>query len=290
MISHTFTKKHLNYDEQIALLISRGLVVTDTDLVRKKLEHISYYRLSAYFLPFQREKDIFNADTRFEEILRVYYFDKALRKIVFDAIETLEINLRANIAYNLSRETGAFGYMKKENLNIDYTEYINLMQTIQRETNRSREAFVTHFKKQYSSDILPVWMMVEIISFSTLSKLFKALKPEHETMTAKLLIPPKVLKNWLHVTNHVRNICAHHGRVWNKQFAIKALLPKKVTAFQGLKNDKIFVVILMLSYMFNRLETADGFKSKIVSLLKEYPDIPLQNMGFSEDWEERLCN
>ena len=288
MISPTFTKTHLSYDDQITLLMSRGLVISDKDLARKKLEHISYYRLSAYFLPFQSQKDVFNPDTRFEEILDLYYFDKALRKIIFNAIETLEINIRANIAYHLSKEAGAFGYMDKENLHIGYTDYINLAQTIQRETKRSRESFVTHFKKQYRSDILPVWMMVEIVSFSTLSKLFKALKPEHETMTDKLCIPPKVLKSWLHVINHIRNICAHHGRLWNKQFTIKALLPKKVEQFKEIRNDKVFVLILMLHYMFEALDTADGFVEKIKALLSEYPEVSLVSMGFPDDWNERI--
>lgn len=288
MISKNFTKIHLSYDEQIDLLESRGLIVTDRELAKKKLKHISYYRLSAYFLPLQKEKDAFIVDTRFEEILRLYYFDKALRKIIFDAIETIEVNIRANIVYNFSKHTAAFGYMKKENLNTSYSEYFNLMQTIQRETNRSKEAFVTHFKETYNSDILPIWMVVEIISFSTLSKFFKALKSEHETMTTELNIPSKVLKNWLHVMNHIRNICAHHGRLWNKQFSIKAQIPKKLPQFKGLRNDKIFILIMILDYMFKYLDTADGFSEKIKSLLREYPEISLEALGFTDDWNERL--
>ncbi len=288
MISQNFIKTHLSYDEQIALLESRGLIINDKTLAKKKLKHISYYRLSAYFLPLQKEKDLFLPDTRFEEILRLYYFDKALRKIIFNAIETIEVNIRANVVYNLSKKTGAFGYMEKENLNTTYFEYINLMQTIQRETNRSKEAFVTHFKKEYKSDILPIWMVVEIVSFSTLSKFFKALKSEQETLTKELEIPPKVLKNWLHMINHIRNICAHHGRLWNKQFAIKALIPKKIPQFKDIQNDKIFMVIVMLDYIFMHLETADGFTQKIRDLIGEYPEIPLPTLGFTEDWQERL--
>jgi len=288
MISKNFTKTHLNYDEQILLLESRGLIITNKELARKKLKHISYYRLSAYFLPFQKEKDVFIDDTRFEEILRVYYFDKELRKIIFNAIETIEVNIRANIAYSLSKQTGAFGYMEKENLNVCYTEYLNLMQTIQRETHRSKEAFVTHFKKKYESDILPIWMVVEIISFSTLSKFFKALKSEQETLTSELDMPPKVLKNWLHIINHIRNICAHHGRLWNKQFAIKALIPKKIHQFKDLKNDKIFILIMILNYMFKNMDTGNEFSEKIHNLLKEYPEIPLKALGFTKDWKERL--
>lgn len=288
MISKNFTKTHLSYDQQIELLESRGLVVSDKPLARKKLEHISYYRLSAYYLPFQDEKDKFRAGTRFEDILRLYYFDKALRKIIFDAIETIEVNIRANIVYNLSKETEAFGYMEKKNLNISYSDYINLMQTIQRETQRSKEAFVTHFKEKYHSEILPIWMVVEIISFATLSKFFKALKPEHETLTSKLGIPPKVLKNWLHVINHIRNVCAHHGRLWNKQFVIKALTPKKVTKFNDIRNDKVFVLVLMLQHIFEGLDTANGLKDKIKVLISEYSEVKISDMGFPEDWEERL--
>ena len=153
MISKTFTKIHLSYDEQITLLASRGLLIADTELARKKLKHISYYRLSAYFLPFQSEKDVFIDGTTFEDILGVYYFDKALRRIIFDAIETIEVNVRADIVYNLSKQTGAFGYREKENLNIKDSEYNHLMATILRETNRSKEAFVSHFKSIYQSDV-----------------------------------------------------------------------------------------------------------------------------------------
>ncbi|SFV90699.1 Abortive infection bacteriophage resistance protein [hydrothermal vent metagenome] len=289
MISSNFIKTHLTYDEQITLLESRGLLVEDKALAKRKLKYISYYRLSAYFLPFQKEKDVFIDGTRFEDILRIYYFDKALRKIIFNAIETIEINIRADIAYNLSKQTGAFGYMEKQNLNICYTNYLNLMQTIQRETHRSKEAFVAHFKKKYRSDILPIWMVVEIISFSTLSKFFKALKSNQESLTATLNVPPKVLKNWLHVINHIRNICAHHGRLWNKQFAIKALIPKRIPQFKELKNDKMFTVIIILNHMFKHMDTGDGFIDKIKNLLEEYPKIPLEALGFPEDWEERLA-
>ena len=288
MISTNFTKTHLSYTEQIDLLESRGLIIKDKVLATKRLKHISYYRLSAYFLPFQQNKNIFNFDVRFEEILRLYDFDKALRKIIFDAIETIEVTIRADITYNLSKHTGAFGYKEKENLNIGNTEYLYLVNSIERETQRSKETFVSDFKQQYHSDDLPIWMVVEIISFSTLSKLFKALKSEQETMTTELNLPPKVLKNWLHVINHVRNICAHHGRLWNKQFVIKALIPKKLTAFENIRNDRVFMLIMMLNYMFKSLGMGDDFVKNIEGLLREYPEVPKENMGFTDDWQRIL--
>ena len=288
LISSTFSKIHLTFDQQIELLESRGLLVTNQTYAKTKLEHISYYRLSAYFLPYQDEKDKFIEGTTFEDILELYYFDKELRKIIFNAIETMEVNIRANVVYNLSKETGAFGYMDKQNLHVGYEDYIYLMQSIQRETKRSKELFVKHFKKKYKSDVLPIWMVIELISFGTLSRFFSALKPEHETMTKKLGLPPEVYKNWLHTINHIRNICAHHSRLWNKQFVIKAKIPRKIKAFQEISNDRAFVIILILNFMFQKLGTGDGFMSKVEGLIEQYPKIDIKRMGFPEDWKERL--
>ena len=288
MISSTFTKIHLTYEQQIELLESRGLVFSDKIYAKSKLEHISYYRLSAYFLPYQSKKDTFIEGTTFEDVLQLYYFDKELRKIIFNAIETMEVNVRANVVYNLSKETDAFGYMDKSNLNVKYEDYIYLMQSIQRESKRSKELFVKHFKKKYKSEILPIWMVIELISFGTLSRFFSALKSEHETMTKKLSVPPEVFKNWLHTINHIRNICAHHSRLWNKQFVIKAKLPKKIASFQDIRNDKTFVIVLILNYFFHKLETGDGFTDKIEALLDKYPNADVVQMGFPEDWKERL--
>ncbi len=288
MISSTFTKTHLTYEQQIELLESRGLLFTDKIYAKTKLEHISYYRLSAYFLPYQSEKDKFIEGTTFEDVLQLYYFDKELRKLIFNAIETIEVNVRANVVYKLSKETEAFGYMDEKNLNVKHDDYVYLMQSIQRETHRSKELFVKHFKKKYKSDVLPIWMVIELISFGTLSRLFTALKPEHETMTNKLDLPAEVFKNWLHTINHIRNICAHHSRLWNRQFVIKAKLPRKIGAFQDIKNDKTFVIILILNYLFYKLGNGDGFTDKIEILLDKYPSIDIGHMGFPEDWKERL--
>ncbi len=288
MISPIFSKKHLSYDEQITLLQSRGLLISDKEYAKTKLEHISYYRLSAYYLPFQKEKDVFVQGTKFEDILDLYYFDKELRKIIFNAIETIEVNVRANIVYNFSKETDAFGYMDKSSLNINEEAYESLIQGIQRETQRSKELFVKHFKTKYKSNVLPIWMMVELVSFGTLSRFFSALRPKQETMTKKLNIPPEVFKNWLHTINHIRNICAHHSRLWNKQFVIKAKLPKKIVSFQDIRNDKTFVIILILNYFFYKLETGDGFITKVEMLLEQYPDVDVLQMGFPNDWKERL--
>ncbi len=86
-----YTKPPLLYAEQLKLLTGRGLIINDVISAELYLQHISYYRLSAYMIPFQGKKDVFNADTTFEKIVDLYVFDRELRLLVLDAIERIEI-------------------------------------------------------------------------------------------------------------------------------------------------------------------------------------------------------
>ena len=97
-----FTKPPLNIDEQIELLESRGLVINDKNFAKQKLCNINYYRLSAYMLPFQKPHNPshqFLDNITFENIIQLCSFDRALRVLVFDAIERVEVALRTQIIY-----------------------------------------------------------------------------------------------------------------------------------------------------------------------------------------------
>lgn len=65
----SFLKSHLSYEEQIKLLKSRNLIVSNEQFALKKLQHLNYYRLSAYFYPFFEEKNRFETGTKFEDIV-----------------------------------------------------------------------------------------------------------------------------------------------------------------------------------------------------------------------------
>jgi len=102
-----YTKPPLTYAQQIALLQNRGLVIDNIQRAEKYLNQISYYRLSAYALPYQHTKDVFNPNTTFNNILDLYLFDRELRIIIFDAIERIEVAIRAQIIYQLAHKYGS---------------------------------------------------------------------------------------------------------------------------------------------------------------------------------------
>ncbi|AZL54402.1 Abi family protein [Aliarcobacter skirrowii] len=282
-----FSKSYLSYQEQIELLKSRNLEILDSNYALKKLSNINYYRLSAYFYPFFDQKDTFRKDVTFEQIMQLYYFDKEFRTLVFFAIEKIEVYLRTQITRVVSEENGVFGYVDK---NIFHNEnlHISLLEAIKSETSRSKEVFVKDFYDRYEEEYLPVWAMVEIVSFNTLSKLFANLK---EPIRAKIVkdmgIKPFVFQRWLHTFTYVRNICAHHSRLWNKMLAIEPMIPKNQKLFQNINNQKIFFVLTMILFILEKIDSEEfDFKKELKHLLDKYSIVDIKAMGFSDTWKE----
>ena len=235
---NSYKKNFKTFDEQLVLLKERELKISNDSFALSKLKRINYYRLSAYFLPFQYpknsdKKDIFFENTTFEKIIQLYYFDCELRKIVFEAIEIIEIYFRTQITYHHALKYGAFGYLKKENFETSQEFYDKIMINLKDETKRSEESFIKHFKDEYNTTDLPMWAVVEVISFGTISKLYSILKTqEQEAVISELKeINKKVFKNWLHGLSVIRNICAHHSRLWNKTLGVKFEIPRKIKEF-----------------------------------------------------------
>ena len=283
----TFSKSHLSYEEQIELLESRNLIISNEQFAIKKLKHLNYYRLSAYFYPFFEEKNKFKNDVKFEDILQLYYFDKELRNLLFYAIEKIEVYIRTQISYTLSKSDGVFAYTKKE-LFHDEKYHYDILKIIQNETNRSKEIFVKEFYEKYNEEYLPIWSMVEIISFNTLSRIYANLKESHRKEIIKdINIKPFVFQRWLHTLTYVRNICAHHSRLWNKILAIEPMKPKNQKAFEVISNKKMFFVLSMIEFLFGQIDDEEfDFKYELKGLFKKYPKVKLESMGFIENWEQ----
>ncbi|KLE08930.1 Abi family protein [Aliarcobacter butzleri] len=296
---NTYQKEHKTFEEQLKLLKERGLIISNEKYVLIKLQHINYYRLSAYFLPFQHPKNSENKNkflpnTTFEDIIKLYYFDTELRKIIFEAIEVIEIYLRTQIAYHHSKSYDAFGYLNIKNLRENkQTEFDELHQDILKEKERSKEVFIRHFKTKYNTTDLPIWTVVEIISFGSLSKLFMILqeKEQNEVISCMGAINKVVFFKWFKALSSVRNACAHHSRLWNKTLGVSFEVPNNNQAFKELSNskNKIFFALSVIEYILTCIgEDEIEFKAKIKSLIKRYPQIDIKKMGFIEKWENNL--
>lgn len=104
MPKQPYTKPALTIAQQVALLQSRGMVISHTATTEHYLSQINYYRLCAYWLPFESDHvtHTFKQGTSFEQVLDLYIFDRELRLLVLDAIERIEIAIRTQLSYQLA--------------------------------------------------------------------------------------------------------------------------------------------------------------------------------------------
>lgn len=285
-MKQSFSKSHLSYQEQTDLLKSRNLTISNEQFCNKKLQHINYYRLSAYFYPFYQEQNKFRDNSKFEDIIKLYYFDKEFRNLIFYSIEKIEVYIRTQLSYAISKNSGVFGYTDISIFHNQETHQ-EILNTIKSETGRSKEVFVKEFFDKYDEEYLPIWSMVEIISFNTLSKIFANLKETHRRDIAKDIdIKPKVIESWLHTLTYVRNICAHHSRLWNKMLAIEPTKPRNQHIFHTINNKKIFFVLTMIQFILEKIDDEElDFKNEIKKLISKYPNTNISTMGFPDNWE-----
>lgn len=285
-----YLKKALTYEEQADLLISRGFKCDRGTLIAH-LEAISYYRLSGYLYPYRNDDDSFKAGTCFSVVWDTYTFDRRFRLVVLDAIERVEVYVRSRLAYELSRLQGPFGYLDRANLpGLSDDEYDSFIPKAKLCFDRCHEPFANHFRKKYgdSHELPPYWIIVESFDFGLISKLYKgAPKSVRKAIANELGIQTPVMTSWLHAINTVRNMCAHHARLWNKTLGYKPIVPKGDEAWDYVRvnNDKVFAILSILNYLLVRIAPDTKWKIRLAALLDEYPQIDTSRMGFPVDWQ-----
>lgn len=293
-------KNFKDYGELLAILKGRGLIINDESEVIDFFLKVHYYRLSVYFIPFQHpknsdRKDIFKPNISFERIFNLYQFDQDLRNLIFIFLKDVELKLRAQISHIYTKKYGPFGYIENENslkrnlrAKKDKNLFDEFIDQVNKTKARANESFIKHIKEKYNIDDLPLWALVEIISFGNLSKFFKLMQKDEQLEILKQFslekIKINIFENWLEVFSYIRNICAHHSKLWNRDFVLKFKLDADLKEL-NIRNDKVFCA---LSVICRFLKTS-GFKQELIKLFGKYPDIDLKAMDFPQNWQDLAC-
>lgn len=253
----SFPKQALTFADQVALLQQRGLVIGDSAAAERTLSDISYYRLSGYWYPFRERvngvlQSHFVPGSSFDEVLALYEFDRKLRLLVMDAIERVEVAIRTAVTYRLGMVYGPFGHEDPTNFHPQFN-HAKWIAALRDETARSSDAFVAHYRANYAGfPAMPIWMTSELISMGSLSFLYKGMQSKDKSaVAAGFNLHPKRLQDWLHVLTYVRNVCAHHSRLWNRELAIRpqAMSEPEWSAPLLPRLDRVFCILLMLRFL-----------------------------------------
>lgn len=288
-----YKKPFLSFEEQANLLIGRGMICDKSQLI-KHLQDVGYYRLSGYWFSFKNPDNSFNQGTNFRVVWDTYTFDRQLRLIVLDAIERVEVYLRTQLAYNLAKTTNPFGYMDRGSLpRLSETQYNRFIERCKEGQARSYEQFTEHFKEQYGDthELPPYWMLVGTMDFGQTLTLYRGAPNTVRYQIANQSgVSAKVFESWLVSLNTIRNICAHHSRLWNRVPGTKPMIPRKRHDSRwhepyAVLPDRLFCSLTILSYLLENIAPLTKWRSRLFSLFNDYPHIPIKHMGFNQGWE-----
>lgn len=291
-----YFKAPLSISDQISRLSGRGLIISDVQFAERKLSNISFYRLRAYTYPFQNNLDPnhpFIKKVTFEEIISFYEFDRDLRLLVFDAIERIEIALRTRIVYYYALTKGSH-WFEDITLFRNSSFFAKDLDSLDKEIGRSEEEFIKHYKNKYiSPERPPAWMSLEVATLTTLSKMFQNLarSPEKKTIAKSLGLDFRVLENWMHVLSNVRNICAHHSRLYNRTLSQSLVLPTHTNGNIWINNRivdnaKIYAVLSAMVYLLDRINGVHDFRNRLFLLFAKYPDVESRLLNFPVNWKQ----
>ena len=296
-----YTKLALTVEQQADQLIRRGLVA-DRDLLIERLCVVSYYRLSGYWYQYRkpdlnepgRRLDDLEAGTSFDSVWDRYVFDRHLRLLVMDAIERVEVAVRTAIAYHHAHAHGPFAYADDPTSmpGIKKKDQSSFVKSIQRERSRGKEPFIRHFQSKYSSDHsdLPVWMAIEIMSFGNMLTMYRGCSPTiQKEISQRFEVQDAVFDSWLGMIHVVRNICAHHSRLWNRVLGVKPKIPRKKNDGHwhtpvSVGNERAFGMLTICKHCMDRIAPQSDWPKRVRKLIEGVHDIPLRSMGFPVNW------
>jgi len=294
-----FTKPAKSYDEQVALLKGRGLVIASEERAVRWLKRVSYYRLSAYFIPFRANDgtEDFKPSATFDSIIDLYKFDARLRLLFLQAVERIEIAFRTSITYEVAHTYGPFAHTDQNTYSKWFLSptkigepapFVKLMQTLANEEKKAKEMFVKAYRSKYTSEThLPIWMATELMSFGTLSMMFEGLKSATKTKIASGYgLAEDPFRSWLHVLATLRNFCSHHNRLWNRQLGVKPAIPHS-WKYEVKQPDRTYCLAVILRYLISLVSPECKWQDRVFALFDQHPDVDLVAMGFPPDWRRQ---
>lgn len=313
-----FEKIYQSVPDNLRVLEERGLRIDDKDHAQKCLSRIGYYRLSAYWYPFRqfadhtdstKRLDEFRDSASLEDVLKLYLFDKTLRLHLTDALERIEIAVRAQLVDVLG-QIGSHAHRDKRSYTSSFTKSVNgdaplidpFIAGLDKAFQHSKEEFAKHFKAKYEGDP-PVWIAAGTWDWGNLSYMLGYLSDKNRDAICNAIDPSltrKSLASWMKCLNEVRNACAHHSRLWNKPLINSPRLnPTEIPIFHSLLDERgrvpdahakrLYGAIVVMIFLMRTFypKTQWHLRLRDVILESDLPhEVNVASAGFADGWHE----
>lgn len=267
--------------------------MSDLDAAEHFLWQVSYFRLAAYLRPLEQDRQThqFKQGATFEQAAQLYLFDVELRKLLFGAIQRIEIALRSCIIHQFSLAHGPFWFLDAS-LAVDELKFADNLTALKRELERTKEEYIKeHTVKYGSTSFPPAWKMLELVSFGCLTQLYRNLadKPTKRRIAKGFKIRQhQTLESWMLAVNVLRNLCAHHARIWNRTMPVMPQMltrpiEKWITTVPAIAN-RPYAILCCIAYWLNAIDPQNTFAKDIKRLLRKYPSVDAAAMGCPRGW------
>jgi abortive infection bacteriophage resistance protein len=271
-------KPALTYAEQLALLRKRNLVIGDEAAALDRLRDNNYYRLAGYARPFQIApgsggNDDFRPGTTLDVILDLASFDSSLRRLVLQGLESVEVATRAVLAYTIATKRGATAYGESSFYQSKAADIV--LNAIDNDLERASEAYLDHHDAKHGpATYPPVWATVEALSFGTLSKMLSGAKSDSiaNAVAGRWHLNGEFFKSLIHHFTYVRNVCAHHNRLWNRQLSVKmkdflSLTHPLYPKMAGSSTESMYRTLVFIDFLSKKLDPTSDFESRLFELI-----------------------
>ncbi|MGQ8706353.1 Abi family protein [Serratia sp. TSA_198.1] len=284
-------KPHKEYEEQLHLLLSRGMLIADHERAIRKLTQVGYYRLSGFWYTsrvivtgndgLSYRTDQFLAGTTFEHSYDLYLFDKKLRLLMLDALERIEIHVRSVIAHEVGRRD-PLAYRNAAYINPRFTSghasrFDEWCEKQEKKIRDSRDECILWHRNQGKE--IPFWVAVETWDFGQMSKYYSMLNGGLQSKVIRRfgLDNKQTFAKWLNGLNLLRNRCAHHARIWNRKY-IPLAVPQ-TDYFNSLKledfeKERLYGLICVIWYLVKRIGPSSNWLRQLAEHIDSKPNMP----------------
>lgn len=282
-------KKPTSFEEQVALLQEKNIIVTDKSACIDFLSKTNYYRFSGYFLPYMHKNEgrCF-ISINFEQFQEIYSFDAKLRNLISGAIEKIEVYLRTQLAYYHAHHYGAEGYMDKNSFNSRHNHQAFLKHINSCISENKNTLVVQHHIHHYEGHF-PIWVIIDYFPVGMLSYFYRGMKNRDKAYIAKTLygVNYQTLESWLRCLTDLRNRCAHYSRLY---YWIFPALPKMPPSEKYVPTRRLFAQLYMLKLLYPATEDWNQeFLKPLTKLMKTYKDsISKKHIDFPYRWKSML--
>ncbi|HJC29403.1 MAG TPA: Abi family protein [Candidatus Dietzia intestinipullorum] len=305
-----FDKPPLSIEDLVERVQDRGLHVPDRAKARRYLQHIGYYRLSPYTIPFQNggPDHLFREGTSFDDVLDLYAFDRALRLLVMDALERIEVAVRAaltdhmSVAYDDSHWYTDVSHFRHRGKHAGLLKIVREAcdERLRGAPDAGEDVLVhrsalEHYLTTYAApELPPSWLVVEMLTIGQLTSAYRNLRrrSDRTAIARSVGLTAPVLESWMPTYVRVRNICAHHGRLWNVGLGVYPAIPNSSTiswlkdadALPDRSRKRLYPVLVSLQSVLASVSPHSGWARRLHELLSTRSPMNLRGMGVPENW------